>query len=291
MTKTDETFYKERLLRRIATEQALRTEVLKGGGFSLYYGTGLATPRATSVGVPFDILIPILVAEKIRRYFDGDIIYHHIADTHALTNDFCTQDEIAKLAQQYKTVIRSVAKIVHAPIKVVLASSIDKTKAYQKILGSIETQKGAYVQRELADMLWYRGRRNVRLKLGWLISEKRVKEGFDERLFDQEFARACDGNFSFAYTVPGRTFDRARQRVSPYVSIPGEQRILIQQGERVREKYERAVVVWGNADMGGILGHLGNILNLWSELGGPTISQDGILEGVQSVIDMISNAR
>lgn len=284
-----ETIYGERLIHRAATERTLHPSSLKGAGVSIYYGTGLTTRKAMSIGIPFDILILILVAEKTRRYLGGEVIYHHIADTHALTNTFCAPSDIAQLAVKYQEVVLRVSELVRAPIRPMLASKVDQEDKYLDILETIKTEKGVYVQRELADMLWYRTYCNVRLKLGWLISENATKAGFDERMFDQEFIRVCDGDFSFAYTVAGRTFDRERARVSPYISTPGELRLLLQKGERVYDKYHQGIESWnGDRTMGGAIEHLGNILRLWDELGGAPIPQDGeVLERVQYLIDLI----
>ena len=53
---------------------------------AIFYGTGLCTPTELSIGLPFDILGMIFVAERIRRMFGFSKVFHHIADTHAKSN-------------------------------------------------------------------------------------------------------------------------------------------------------------------------------------------------------------
>ena len=69
-------------------------------GGSIYYGTGLTTPKAPSIGLPFDVLILVLVAERMRTLLGLTEIHHHIADTHALTNSFCTKEQVDAMAQE-----------------------------------------------------------------------------------------------------------------------------------------------------------------------------------------------
>lgn len=42
---------------------------------SIYYGTGLTTPRAIAFGLPFDVLGMILVAERVRKTLDLKGVY------------------------------------------------------------------------------------------------------------------------------------------------------------------------------------------------------------------------
>ncbi|MBI4256727.1 hypothetical protein HY626_01565 [Candidatus Uhrbacteria bacterium] len=256
---------------------------------SVYYGTGLTTPRSPSIGLPFDILIFILGAERLRRLMGLDRIYHHIADTHALTNPFCTPEVVAAMAAEYRDVIGKIARAADIPVDVRLSSDFDRSDEYEALLARVHTDKAEYVRRELADMLWYRETHSVRLKLGWLLQAGESELGFDERLYDREFRVRCDEHMSFAYVVAGRTLDPKRMRASPYIAVADERRILFKPGEDVRAKIEQALPSWGaDKTMGGLVRHLGGILRLWDRLTGsqPQHGTD-VFVRVQALIDQI----
>ncbi|MDO8584159.1 MAG: hypothetical protein Q7R83_03200 [bacterium] len=256
---------------------------------SLYYGTGLTTPRAPSVGLPFDVLIFILVAEKLRRRMGLDRIYHHIADTHALTNDFCTSEGVATVAAEYRSIMSRIAEITKIPLTVRLSSEFDTTADYRAMLATVHTDKSEYVQRELTDMLWYRKTCGVSLKLGWLIQATETALGFDERLYDREFRTQCDARMSFAYVAAGRTLDPKRMKVSPYISVADEHRILLKPNEDVLAKVQATLPEWrGDKTLGGLTRHLNNIVRLWDKTTGEqTAPGQDIFVRVQALINRI----
>lgn len=256
---------------------------------SLYYGTGLATPKAASIGLPFDVLVLILVAEKVRRQFGLDTINHHIADTHALTNDFCNKEDVRAMAEEYRDILSRIARVANIPLAVRFSSEFDSSDTYHALLARVKTDKAEYVKRELADILWYHDMHDVRFKLGWLVQSTEIEIGFDERLYDREFRRVCQVPLSFGYVVAGRTLDLKRMRASPYISVPGENRILFKPGERVRAKFEAALPQWGeDKTLGGVTRHLRNILRLWDRLtGNPVARGADVLDRVQAIIDLV----
>jgi hypothetical protein len=285
----EKVFLNEPLIQAGPTLSGLVLPFKEDGTASLYYGTGLTTPRAPSIGLPFDVLILIFVAERLRRLFGLSEIHHHIADTHALTNDFCTPEGVAHMSENYRATLERIAKATGIPLRVHLSSEFDSTPEYQSILDGIKTDKGEYVRRELADMLWYKQQHKVMLKLGWLMQAGEQDVGFDERLYDNEFRVRCDAALSFAYTVPGRTLNRQRSRVSPYISIADENRILFTNGELVAEKFARGIEDWnGDKTAGGTLRHLNSIMRLWDRLSETKIPPSkNVLERVQMVINLI----
>ncbi len=256
---------------------------------SIYYGTGLSTPRAASIGLPFDVLILVLVAEKLRKALGLKAIHHHIADTHALTNSFCTSEGVAAMATQYREVLGRIAEVTGIPLQVHLSSEFDRTDVYHKLLDTIVSDKAEYVRRELADMLWYRRQHNVHLKLGWLVQATETKVGFDERLYDREFLARCDYTMSFAYVVAGRTLDPKRPKASPYISVAGEGRVLFTPGQNVREMVEAAIQNWaGDKKLGGVIQHWNAILRLWDRVSKTPAPKEGdVIDRVQALIDII----
>ena len=278
----------EPLVETAPSLEGLSDNFLEAQGSAIYYGTGLTTPKALSVGLPFDVLGMVLTAERLRRHLNLDHIYHHVADTHALSNDFA---DAAKVDVLTDMVTQTMARVTeHLGLKnltVVPSSTFDKSAKYESVLDSIVTEKGEYVRRELADMLWYRRERNVVLKMGWIIQAGPVKEGFDERLYDNEFRNAFDDELSFVYLKAGRTFDQRRPKASPYISIPDEQRILLVPNERVEDKIEAAKSKWPDKTLGGSLNHLNAILRLYDQIAETPLERGPLPQRIQCLIDRI----
>lgn len=258
----------------------------KKTGGSLYYGTGLTTPKAISVGVPFDMLGMMLTAEKVRRAGSFDKVYHHIADTHAKTNKWI--DEAAVDAVAARTV--STLEAIKVNLKLdnfefMLASAFDHTPEYDALVGSFDSSdEHEYVRREMADMEWYRTNADVRLKLGWIIQAKETGMGFDERRFDREYLKFHPDEMSFIYAKPGRTFDTSRPKASPYISVEGESRLLLAPGVNVKETFDTL----NDPNLGGAKKHIESIVRSYEDLYGSLgkIGTDITLaDKVQIIID------
>ncbi|MFH1840860.1 MAG: hypothetical protein ABH807_01770, partial [Candidatus Shapirobacteria bacterium] len=52
---------------------------------TIFFGTGLTTPKTITKGVPFDVLSMILGAELLKRQIKMKKVIHLIADTHAIS--------------------------------------------------------------------------------------------------------------------------------------------------------------------------------------------------------------
>ncbi|MEN8253173.1 MAG: hypothetical protein ABFQ62_02225 [Patescibacteria group bacterium] len=102
---------------------------------------------------------------------------------------------------------------------------------FQKLI-IIENQ---YLKHEIADVLWLEKFHSVGLKLGWSMNKQISSEGHDERFFDNKI-QEMQAQVSFIHLKPGRTFDENRPRVSPYISVKGEKRILIDPQEDIVSK-------------------------------------------------------
>jgi len=260
-------------------------------GGSLYYGTGLTTPREISVGLPFDVLGMMLTAEKLRRAGGFDNIYHHIADTHAKTNDWIRPEEVDERAQQVITTLNVVkANLGLDNFFPVLSSSFDTQSEYLDMVESFsDSEEHEYVRREMADMEWYRTQLGVKLKLGWIIQAAETDMGFDERRFDREYLRFKGPALSFIYTKPGRTFDPSRPKASPYIKVADEGRLLLDPSEDVASKIEMAIeVAKGDKHLGGARKHLESIVRLYESLYG-TFGKIPLEEKIQRIIDNCFN--
>jgi hypothetical protein len=258
-------------------------------GSSIYYGTGLTTSKALSAGLPFDVLGMVLAAEKLRRTLGLEHIYHHIADTHALTNAFATAPEVQARAGTVEATMGRVA--THLGIKdrltVFKSSSFDGTPEYTALLDTVVTGKNDYVRRELADMRWYREKHGAAMKLGWVVQTTPSGQGFDERMFDNEYQNCFGKDLMFVYLRPGRTFDKSRPRAAPYISVPDEQRILLKAGEDVEAKVAKAKALWPDKTLGGALNHLAAIIRTYDQIAPEPSGQGAVTGRIQTIIDRI----
>lgn len=254
---------------------------------SIYYGTGLTTPRAIGVGLPFDVLGMVLVAERIRRALNLTRIYHHIADTHAKTNQWVDPQEVDRRAKSIRETLLRIADNLKLPgFNVVLSSEFDQSSDYESLVRHFKerSQEHEYVIREMADMEWYRVRRGVTIKMGWIIQATEAPIGFDERLFDREYQRIEGDKLSFVYTKPGRTLDLSRPKVSPYIQIAGENRLLLERGENVTQKLEEAVERTGDPHLGGARKHIESIVRAYERLFG-SFGRIPLEQKAQAIID------
>jgi hypothetical protein len=255
---------------------------------SIYYGTGLCTARELSDALPFDVLGMVLVAEKIRRGTGMKTIYHHIADTHAKSNRLFKDEDVNYQAASVKRTLERMAKNLGIKnFEVLLASEFDNSEEYAEIYRNIKTDKHEYVRREVADIEWYRNYKRVNVKLGWIIQATETDLGFDERVFDREYKTIVGEGLSFVYLKPGRTFDLSRPKVSPYIHVPGEARILLKANENVKAKIVETEERLGDKHLGGARRHLANIVRLYEKLFG-SLGNIPFEDKIQTIIDNIT---
>jgi hypothetical protein len=277
----------EALIEAEPTIDMLDSSTLESDGGSIYYGTGLTTPNAISVGLPFDVLGMMLTAEKLRKAGEFDKVYHHIADTHAKTNEWIDDEQVDIVAEEaISTLERIKQNLGLDAFEFVRSSSFDTSEEYQALIDTFDSSgEHEYVRREMADMEWYRSHEDVRLKLGWIIQSSETDMGFDERRFDREYLKFHPGQMSFVYTKPGRTFDTSRPKVSPYISVDGERRLVLRPGMNIEE------LLTGETDpnLGGAKKHLQNIVRLYEGIYGNLgkIGKDGVTfeSKLQHIVD------
>ena len=259
----------EALIEAEPTLSVLSESVTETPGGSIYYGTGLTTPKEISVGLPFDVLGMMLTAEKLRQAGGFDNIYHHIADTHAKTNDWISPEAVDERASQVTAVLDTVKENLGLEnFFPILSSSFDGTQEYGELVDSFSgSEEHEYVRREMADMEWYRTHYGVKIKLGWIIQAKETEMGFDERRFDREYLSFKGPVMSFVYTKPGRTFDPSRPKVSPYIKIEDEGRLMLSPDEDVRQTFESGIErANGDKHLAGARKHLESIVRLYESL-------------------------
>jgi hypothetical protein len=253
----------EALIEAEPTLQFLNESSLSKDGGSLYYGTGLTTPRAISKGLPFDVLGMMLTAEKVRRTAGLETVYHHIADTHAKTNDWIDGQSVDEIATKTIDTLGQVSRGLGLDnFQFVLSSSFDTSESYTELVDSFDdSEEHEYVRREMADMEWYRSNADVRIKLGWIIQSKET-----------------------VYAKPGRTFDTSRPKASPYISVEGEKRLLLSPDTNVKAVFDEL----NDPGLGGAKKHIESIVRLYESIYGSLgkVTPDNTLaDKLQTIID------
>jgi hypothetical protein len=228
--------------------------------------------------------IPI-VAEQARRSLNLSKIIHLVADTHAKNAHPLLVKEVAHLALQTKYLVDTmVTRLgIQDHYEVVLASDFDATPEYQSLLREVDGRAGAfgndYFRHEAADIEFFRRKSSGLIKLSWTLDDFR-KTHHDERAFDAFYTSIFGEHVSFIYTVSGKRFEKSRRNVSPYVSTPGEARVLIADDSWVSKIGE-----WKHVDPKTYI-HLTNIVFAFEELFGRDYAEDLLIEEkIQKIIN------
>lgn len=201
------------------------------GSKTLYFGTGLCTTKEMSVGTPFDFLGLVATAEAIRRVLGFGKIIQLIADSHAKSNHFVSDEEVDKKAREFKELSLKMARNLglEGTYEVILASEIDSSSEYKEILAGISVEgTHDYARREWADMEYLARNYNTCLKVSWMMPLKKGQtHRSDEVFFDEGYKARFKRPYSFIYNRAALTFDPARLNVSPYSSARGEKRLYL----------------------------------------------------------------
>ncbi|MFC1790368.1 hypothetical protein ACFLZP_02720 [Patescibacteria group bacterium] len=264
------TFIKNQPLVQIEpTLAGLDPSLLEQKNGSVFFGTGICTQSQLSIGLPFDFLGMLLMSESLRQVIGLRQIFHQIADTHALTNDF-GQDKVKEAAFLLKKKCELINRNLGlGHVQVFLASQLPNDSLRKKLSSQVAKAKvNEYVKKEVVDIEWFRQTHQVCLKIGWTIQSSEAELGNDERVFDQAHQKTFGKPISFVLLKPGRTFDKSRQKVSPYISIPGEKRLMLTKDEPVKEKIKQFSQGWEDDHWGGTRKHLRFITRLFEQLFG-----------------------
>lgn len=238
-------------------------------GRSLFFGVGLCTSKEPAIAIPIDIFAFFFEAEKLKRFFNLSKVIVLIADTHALTNPFMTKEKVDKLSQRMTETFEHVVKNFKlTSFEIRKASSMRVESNSNTFFPNLTKLSNQYLAQEIADVISMVQHDNLALKLGWAIDNALESSGHDERFFDLSMKKFVPRQFSFLFTSAGRTFDKHRQKVSPYISIEGEHRLLLTINEPIAEKLHEAEIAWGDKHLGGTRKHLGNIVRAFEDLFG-----------------------
>ncbi len=269
---------------RLSTGSIDWDSLMNSQGKSLFFGIGLCTSKEPSAGVPFDILQFFLIAEKLRQFFELRKVIVLIADRHALTNSFMTKEIVKELCMQTESLLNAIIEKFQLQSFEIKKASTMMSEAQRVSLSPKTSLSNQYLIEEVSDVLWLMREEKLAIKLGWTIDGSISSPGHDERFFDREIEKFLSRPISFIFTHAGRSFDRHRQKVCPYIAIRGENRIILSPNEHVAEKLHVAHETWGDSSLGGTKRHLANIVRLFESLFGH-LSSMTLDEKVQHVLD------
>lgn len=207
-------------------------------GKNIFFGAGIMTKDQLSQAVPFDILAFFFTAEQLRRAFSSQKVVIFVADQHAITNNLFPKKQInqttVKTIELFKKIIVNFSL---NNFEIVRTIELNKVQSIRDIFAKLPSIENQYLKHEMADTIWLQKFHHVGIKLGWSMSKSLQVDGHDERFFDQTIKKFCP-SINFIHLKPGRTFDKLRPRVSPYISVVGETRILLKKGENIAVKLE-----------------------------------------------------
>lgn len=232
---------------------------------NLFVGVGLCTASESASAIPFDILSFFLLPELLRREGIIDSTFLLIADTHALTNIFMTENKVKRATKLMRD---TAVSIVHSfrlqNFHVLTASEIRSDKNGNSIRQNLPSLDNKYLQEEVFDLYWFTKNKNVGWKLGWTISNELIPRGHDERFFDSEIQKWIPKPFTFLHSSAGRTFDPNKPKTSPYIALVRENRLLLIPDEKVAMKLDAAEDNSPNFVM--VKNHLIRIVRLFEKL-------------------------
>lgn len=251
---------------------------------NIFFGAGVMTSKAISVAVPFDILAMFFLAELLRRVVDGEKVVVLVADQHAITNESFSLEKVKKITDLTLNRLQMIKKSFDLKhFEIIKTTPLNFDENIKKIFRSLPDIPNQYLKHEIADTIWLQKHHGVGIKLGWAMSQEASVQGHDERFFDTAIAQFVP-DVAFIHAKPGRTADKLRQRVSPYVSIAGEDRLLLSQDENVVEKIQRWRSAKDNPAVKPLIRHLSQIIRLHDGLFEP-LRQMTFEEKIRTLVD------
>jgi hypothetical protein len=255
----------------------------------IYFGTGICSHMEVSRGTPLDMLSMILTSESLRRKLGLKGVYHNIANSHALTNNFDPLD-VERMTAQYEKLARRVKELFGMKdYEVVRASDFDQETDYKEILSDmVESNEELsklhnYAKQEIADIEFFR-RKGANLKIGWTMGIKDSQ--YDESFYDRNFKQYVSNMIGFLYIVPGKSFDKRRPRVAPYVDFNPEKRLMIPDNEAER-KIDVALAEFG-PNLNGAKSYYTDMARLWREFDDSIPMNGTMKERVRHMLRMLS---
>jgi len=238
---------------------------------SLYFGIGLGNHHTLTNGLPFDVMLMILAAEKINRELGLSNVSVLIADQQSLTSYArglsYLEERVKKLAATRQQQISGFSnKLGFKNWNVNCGSEISTTPEYQEILEELRKTlpqvRNQYALMELADIEWFSRHKRTDIKLGWTAESIE----HDERWFDKQYRSFLGNSMTFVYTEAGRTIEGSAappysHSGDSYNVASSDDRLLVKPNEEIQKKFRRMPKKIQN--------FYGHLTNLFASLGYP----------------------
>ena len=250
-------------------DQELQKMIQSCAGKNIFFGAGVMTQSQLSQEIPFDILAFFFTAKQLKRKLESKKVIIFVADQHALTNNLFPQKQIEKTTKFTISLFQKIIKNFSLDnFEIVRTTQLNEVQNIRDIFAKLPDFENQYLKHEVADSIWLQKFHQVEIKLGWSMSKTQRVKGHDERFFDQTIKKFCP-TMNFIHLKPGRTFDKLRPRVSPYISVADEARVLLKKGENVSKKLELAKNNCHPEVFKATQRHLSHIIRLQEQLFGP----------------------
>lgn len=272
-------------LRGLATSPATRPG-------AVFVGVGVASGRAVSDALPFDVLGLLLGAEQVRLAAGAPELIVLIADAHALAHDAPARP-VHTRAAAYEDGLQRVAQTCGLrSMRIVRATDMHRDSDYRSLLRMVEQRApaatGAYVTREVADIAHLDRVHGGLIKVGWALQASAHGALRDERMFDGRFREWVDGAVGFVYTKAGRALDDGRHKVPPYLEWDPTRRICLEPNEDAVAKLHAARQRTSESTHRGVRNHLRAISRTYGKLVRPL--RGSVEVRTQSILDDLFRA-
>lgn len=249
----------------LLSESINKEENMKGK--TVFFGTGLASTTAPSLGFGLDLLSTILTSLKVKRIVGAKEILHLISTTGYNISEN-TREELLK--KQKDTIEKIISNLgISNEYKLILSSDFINTSEFLKIyentnnklslFSDVENfdQFGPYTILQTALCKYLYEKEDVKIKIGWMVrdterpskvSEDNARElievgHLNEFYFDEIYRYAYpEDNYSFLYTPPALGLDGKCS--PPYTVTEVDNRPLID--EDVGQYYQKYVESMNN---------------------------------------------
>ena len=223
MEKTEEIKQMKNLIRTYLLKELNQCK----GDETVFFGTGLASTSAPSLGFGIDILSTILASLKVKRILDGKEVLHLLSTTGYNISEDTKENIIKKQEDMIEKIINNLgikneyrfiksSDFINKPEFKIIKLEVERKLARFRGITNFD-EYGEYTILQTAICKYLYEYENVRVKTGWCTKEKDrpldiseeyikglIEEGhLNEFYFDEIYRYVYpEDNYSYIYTQP-----------------------------------------------------------------------------------------